>query len=124
LKAARCIRWKQKNPLAPSWWRDFTVQQRRESARDYFEAKFQKKTAPSDIRKRFAAKEPVWICRLLVDLGSPSPPAKRVGWLRRRGQGGWPAINDVNFEFQVVEVRTAHPGGWAKIAFAQAVKES
>ena len=40
-----------------------------ESARAYFEARFQKKVMPSEIQKHFAAPEPIWICRLLVDLG-------------------------------------------------------
>lgn len=39
-----------------------------ESARAYFESKFQRKTTPTEIRQQFFAPEPIWICRLMVDL--------------------------------------------------------
>src|SRR5205807_1775179 len=39
-----------------------------DKARDYFEGRFQKKTTPTDIRQHFSAREPIWICRLLVDV--------------------------------------------------------
>ncbi len=42
--------------------------QNAEAARQYFESKFQKKSTPSEIRQQFSAPEPVWICRLIVDL--------------------------------------------------------
>jgi tyrosyl-tRNA synthetase len=93
-----------------------------ESAREYFETKFQKKVAPTDIRKRFSAKEPIWICRLMVDLAfaKSTTEARRLiaqGAVRVDGH----AINDVNFEFQggahsILEV--------GKNRIAQAVTES
>jgi tyrosyl-tRNA synthetase len=72
-----------------------------ESARKYFESKFQRKVAPADIRKQFTAKEPIWICRLLVDLAfaKSTTEARRLiaqGAVRVDGQ----PICDVNFEFQ------------------------
>lgn len=93
-----------------------------ESAREYFETKFQKKVAPTDIRKRFSAKEPIWICRLMVELAfaKSTTEARRLiaqGAVRVDGH----AINDVNFEFQggahsILEV--------GKNRIAQAVTES
>ncbi len=39
-----------------------------QNARAYFEARFQKKGAPAEIRQQFSAPEPIWICRLMVDV--------------------------------------------------------
>jgi tyrosyl-tRNA synthetase len=79
-------------------------------ARAYFETRYQKKSVPDDIRKQFSAPEPVWICRLLVDLefAKSASEARRLiaqGAVRVDGQ----AIKDVNFHFRstvhkVVEV--------------------
>src|SRR5262245_18007171 len=38
------------------------------AARNYFETRFQKKVTPTDIRQQFSAPEPIWICRLMVDV--------------------------------------------------------
>jgi len=80
------------------------------SARNYFEARHQKKTLPSEIRKQFNAPEPIWICRLLVDLdfaksGSEARRLITQGAVRIDGQ----VVTDVNIHFdgamhQVVEV--------------------
>ena len=72
-----------------------------QSARDYFEARYQRKSLPSDIKKRFTAAEPTWICRLLVDLnfaksGSEARRLIAQGAVRVDGQ----IISDVNFHFQ------------------------
>jgi tyrosyl-tRNA synthetase len=71
------------------------------SARDYFEARHQRKSTPDHIQKRFAAPEPIWICRLLVDLdfaksGSEARRLIAQGAVRVDGQ----TIADVNFHFQ------------------------
>ncbi len=92
------------------------------AARDYFEAKFQKKTAPADIRTQFAVKEPVWICRLLVDLAfaKSTSEARRLvaqGAVRVDGK----AISDVNFEFRGEAHSVLEVG---KNRIARAVKES
>jgi tyrosyl-tRNA synthetase len=81
-----------------------------ESARNYFEMRFQKKTTPTDIRQRFSAPEPIWICRLIVDqkFAKSTSDARRLiaqGAVRVNGQ----VIDDVNFQFhdslhQVLEV--------------------
>jgi tyrosyl-tRNA synthetase len=93
-----------------------------ESAREYFETKFQRKVAPSDIRKRFAAKEPIWICRLMVDLGfakSTTEARRLIAQAAVRVDGR--AINDVNFEFQAGAHSILEVG---KNRIAQAVSES
>lgn len=71
-----------------------------QSARDYFEIRHQKKSVPKGIRKQFSAPQPIWICRLLVDLefAKSSAEARRLvsqGAVRVDGK----IINDVNFEF-------------------------
>src|SRR5215813_10786284 len=70
------------------------------SARDYFETRHQKKATPPHIQKQFIASEPIWICRLLVDLdfaksGSEARRLIAQGAVRVDGQ----VIGDVNFEF-------------------------
>lgn len=80
------------------------------AARDYFETRHQKKLLPTDIKKQFYAPEPIWICRLLVDLefAKTSSEARRLisqGAVRVDGR----TLGDVNFEFrgtqhEVVEV--------------------
>ncbi len=72
-----------------------------QSARDYFETRYQRKSLPSDIKKRFTASEPTWICRLLVDLnfaksGSEARRLIAQGAVRVDGE----IISDVNFHFQ------------------------
>jgi len=93
-----------------------------ESAREYFETKFQKKSAPSEIRKQFSAEKPIWICRLMVDLAfaKSTTEARRLiaqGAVRVDGQ----SISDVNFEFNGSAHRILEVG---KNRIAQAVKES
>jgi tyrosyl-tRNA synthetase len=88
-------------------------------AKDYFETRFQKKTTPTEIRKNFSVPEPIWICRLMVDLkfANSTSEARRLmsqGAVRVDGQ----VINDVNFRFdeshRVLEV--------GKNRIAQAIK--
>lgn len=82
-----------------------------QSARDYFETRYQKKSLPSNIKKQFSAPEPIWICRLLVEVlqfarsGSEARRLIAQGAVKIDGK----VINDVNFQFQgdlhrVVEV--------------------
>lgn len=73
-----------------------------ESAREYFEARFQKKAAPLEVRQRFSAEEPIWICRLLVDVvkfAKSTSEARRLiaqGAVRVDGK----VVDDVNFQFR------------------------
>jgi tyrosyl-tRNA synthetase len=82
-----------------------------DAAREYFETRFQKKTTPSDIRQQFAAPEPIWICRLMVEVlkfAKSTSEARRLigqGAVRVDGQ----VIHDVNFQFhatnhEIIEV--------------------
>ena len=93
-----------------------------QSALDYFETRFQKRSVPSHIRKQFTAPAAIWICRLLVDLGfaKSSSEARRLiaqGAVKVDGR----VVADVNFQFQgglheVVEV--------GKSRIAQALKNA
>ncbi|HVR16700.1 MAG TPA: tyrosine--tRNA ligase [Candidatus Limnocylindrales bacterium] len=71
-------------------------------ARNYFEARFQKKVTPTEIHQRFSAPEPIWICRLIVDVlkfAKSTSEARRLiaqGAVKVDGK----VINDVNFQFQ------------------------
>lgn len=81
-----------------------------QSARDYFETRYQRKSVPKNIRKQFAAPQPIWICRLLIDLefaksGSEARRLISQGAVKVDGQ----VISDANFHFrgglhQVVQV--------------------
>jgi tyrosyl-tRNA synthetase len=92
-----------------------------QSARDYFETRYQKKALPSDIKKRFTLSEPTWICRLLVDLdfAKSGNEARRLiaqGAVRVDGQ----LISDVNFHFQADHHQVLEVG---KNRIAQVAKE-
>jgi tyrosyl-tRNA synthetase len=71
-------------------------------ARKYFETRFQKKATPSEIRRHFSAPEPIWICRLMVDVlkfAKSTSEARRLiaqGAVKVDGE----VINDGNFQFQ------------------------
>jgi len=91
-------------------------------AREYFEARHQKKATPSEIRQHFSAPEPIWICRLMVEVlrfAKSTSEARRLiaqGAVKVDGN----VIHDVNFHFhhppnQVVEV------GKNRIAQAQKI---
>ena len=72
-----------------------------ETARNYFETRFQKKITPSEIQQRFEAPEPIWICRLMVEVlkfAKSTSDARRLiaqGAVKVDGQ----VIQDVNFQF-------------------------
>jgi tyrosyl-tRNA synthetase len=74
-------------------------------ARHYFETRFQGRALPRDIRQKFSAPEPIWICRLMVDLkfATSTNEARRLvaqNAVKVDGQ----LVNDVNFKFD----RTHH----------------
>ena len=80
-------------------------------AREYFEARYQKKATPTEIRQRFSAPEPIWICRLMVEVlrfAKSTSEARRLivqGAVKVDGN----VIHDINFQFhnppnQVLEV--------------------
>jgi tyrosyl-tRNA synthetase len=80
-------------------------------AREYFEARHQKKSLSGEIKTQFSAPEPVWICRLLADVlrfAKSTSEARRLiaqGAVKVDGL----VVSDVNFQFdgrrhQIVEV--------------------
>lgn len=99
-----------KKSLATELVARFHGSQAAHSAREYFETRYQKRSVPGAIRKRFSISKPIWICRLLVDLefaksGSEARRLIAQGAVRIDGQ----VVSDVNFEFRgdlhrVVEV--------------------
>ena len=72
-----------------------------QTAQEYFERRFQKKATPADIRTQFAAPEPIWICRLIVDVlkfAKSTSDARRLiaqGAVKVDGR----TVSDVNFLF-------------------------
>jgi tyrosyl-tRNA synthetase len=90
-------------------------------ARNYFESRFQKKSTDIDIRQRFSAPEPIWICRLIVDLkfAKSTSDARRLiaqGAVRVDGE----VVRDINFQFHDASHRRLEVG---KNRIAQIVKE-
>ena len=70
------------------------------SAQNYFESRFQNKSTEIDIRQQFSAPEPIWICRLIVDLkfAKSTSDARRLiaqGAVRVDGD----VVRDINFQF-------------------------
>ena len=92
-----------------------------DAARAYFETRFQKKSTPNDIRQQFTAPEPIWICRLMVEV---LKFAKSTSEARRLiGQGAVKVdgrvIHDANFQFHAPEHEIIEVG---KNRIAQAKK--
>ena len=79
-------------------------------ARDYFEARFQNRSAPAEIRRRFTLPEPTWICRLMVDLDFAKTTSEARRLLAQNAvRVDRELITDVNFKFdgehhQILEV--------------------
>ena len=71
-----------------------------ESARHYFESKFQKKTAPAEIRQQFSAPEPIWICRLMVELKFAKSTSEARRLLAQSAvKVDSEVVTDANFQF-------------------------
>jgi tyrosyl-tRNA synthetase len=71
-----------------------------EAARAYFETRFQDRATPKEIRQRFSASAPIWICRLMVDLkfASSTSEARRLV-AQNAVKVDAQLVNDVNFQF-------------------------
>jgi tyrosyl-tRNA synthetase len=69
-------------------------------ARHYFATRFQDKALPKDIRQKFSAPEPIWICRLMVDLkfATSTSEARRLV-AQNAVKVDAQLVNDVNFKF-------------------------
>jgi tyrosyl-tRNA synthetase len=72
-----------------------------ESAREYFETRFQKRQMPKNVRTQFAPPERVGICQLLVDLKFARSKREARGLVAQGAVrvDGQP-VGDINFEFQ------------------------
>jgi tyrosyl-tRNA synthetase len=70
------------------------------AARNYFETRFQNRATPKEIRQQFSAPEPIWICRLMVDLkfASSTSEARRLV-AQNAVKVDAQLVNDVNFRF-------------------------
>ncbi len=82
-----------------------------DGAKNYFETRFQKKAAPAEVRQRFSAPEPIWICRLIVNLkfAKSTSDARRLiaqGAVRVDGA----VIDSVNFQFHAPANRLLEVG--------------
>ncbi len=91
------------------------------AARNYFETKFQKKAMPTDIRKQFSTDEPVWICRLLVDVLEFAKSGNEARRLIAQGavKVDNEVVTDVNFQFDGARHKVIAVG---KNRIAQAVQ--
>jgi tyrosyl-tRNA synthetase len=92
-------------------------------AREYFETKYQKKEMPVEIRQHFTTSEPIWICRLIVDVlkfAKSTSEARRLiaqGAVKVDGK----VLHDVNFRFhsppnEIIEVGKNRIAQAAKIS--------
>ena len=92
------------------------------AAKNYFAARFQKKSTPTEIRQQFSAPAPIWICRLIVDLKfakSTSEARRLIAQSAVRVDGR--VISEVNFQFHYPSHQVLEVG---KNRIAQAVKRS
>jgi tyrosyl-tRNA synthetase len=99
----------------------FHSREETDSARDYFEARHQKKSMPKNIRKQFSPPDRVPICQLLVDLqfARSKSEAKRLvaqGAVKVDGQ----LVTQIDFLFQGKVHRVVEVG---KMRIAQVVGE-
>jgi tyrosyl-tRNA synthetase len=82
------------------------------AARDYFETRYQKKSLPDEIKNQFFAPEPLWICRLLVEVlrfAKSTNEARRLvaqGAVKVDGT----VVADVNFQFDAKRHRVVEVG--------------
>jgi tyrosyl-tRNA synthetase len=70
------------------------------AARTYFETRFQNRSTPKEIRQQFSAPQPIWICRLMVDLkfANSTSEARRLV-AQNAVKVDAQLVNDVNFQF-------------------------
>jgi tyrosyl-tRNA synthetase len=92
------------------------------AARNYFETRFQNRAMPKDIRQQFFAREPIWICRLMVDLkfAKTTSEARRLVAQNAVKVDG-ELITDVNFQFDGARHRVIEVG---KNRIAQAMESA
>jgi tyrosyl-tRNA synthetase len=92
-------------------------------AQDYFETRYQKKVTPAEVTHQFHTPEPIWICRLMVDVlkfAKSTSEARRLiaqGAVKVDGK----VVHDVNFRFhhppnEIIEVGKNRIAQAAKIS--------
>ena len=92
------------------------------AARNYFEARYQNRATPKDIRRQFSAPTPIWICRLMVELQfAPSTSEARRLVAQNAVKVDSVVISDVNFQFDGARHKIIEVG---KNRIAQAVPAS
>ena len=81
------------------------------AARNYFETRFQNRATPKEIRQQFSAPEPIWICRLMVDLkfAKTTSEARRLV-AQNAVKVDSELIKDVNFQFDGARHRVIEVG--------------
>ena len=93
-----------------------------ESARNYFEIRFQNRATPKEIRQKFSTPEPIWICRLMVDLKFTKTTSEARRLVAQNAvKVDSEVISDVNFQFDGARHRVLQVG---KNRIAQAVTVS
>jgi tyrosyl-tRNA synthetase len=91
-----------KKQLARELVARFHVSAAAQSAVEYFESRYQKRSVPEGIRKQFSAPESVWICELIADhlqFAKSRGEARRLvtqGAVKVDGK----VVKDINFKFQ------------------------
>ena len=69
-------------------------------ARNYFEVRFQNRAMPEEIRQKFSLPEPVWICRLMVDLNFAKTTSEARRLVAQNAvRVDRELVTDVNFTF-------------------------
>jgi tyrosyl-tRNA synthetase len=81
------------------------------AAQKYFETRFQNRVTPSEIRQQFTAPEPIWICRLMVNLSFAKTTSEARRLLAQNAvKVDSQLITDVNFQFDGAHHRILEVG--------------
>ena len=81
------------------------------AAQKYFEARFQDRVTPNEIRRQFTAPEPIWICRLMVNLSFAKTTSEARRLLAQNAvKVDSELITDVNFQFDGARHRILEVG--------------
>jgi tyrosyl-tRNA synthetase len=81
------------------------------AAQKYFETRFQNRVTPNEIRQQFTAPEPIWICRLMVNLNFAKTTSEARRLLAQNAvKVDSELITDVNFQFDGARHRILEVG--------------
>jgi tyrosyl-tRNA synthetase len=82
-----------------------------DAAQKYFETRFQNRATPNEIRQQFTAPEPIWICRLMVNLNFAKTTSEARRLLAQNAvKVDSELITDVNFQFDGARHRILEVG--------------